>query len=367
MKILLVTLCLLVPVTARASRADYTRNVAIVLYDGVELLDFAGPGEVFQAASGFGASSDGPAFKVFTVAKTRSPIISQGFVKVTPEYSIRDAPRIDIIVFPGGGSDGVTEDPEMMRWVRERSKAAQLTVTVCTGAMIMAKAGLLDGRDATTWYGAIDSLRERAPRTRVHNGRRFIDSGNVVTTAGVSAGIDGSLHVVARLLGRNVADRTAQYMEYSWHPEPYLANSYSIWNPRLDAHGQRLQQALVLVADKRWKEAEVALRRLLREKDDGAAWYQLGYVLHASGRIDDAIPAHKRAAKFPAMRKNALYNLAGAYATRKRPGDALTALEGAVAAGFDHLGMMQSDSELASLRGTPRFEKLVARLKQKRR
>jgi transcriptional regulator GlxA family with amidase domain len=237
-----------------ASAAGYTRNVAIVLYEGMELLDFAGPGEVFAAAASFGAvgaPGGAPAFKVFTVAVTREPITSQGFVKLVPEYGIADAPPVDIIVIPGGHSAAVTSDPAMMRWVTERSKAAQLSLTVCTGAFVLAKAGLLDGRDVTTHFGAIANLRKAAPNTRVHDGRRFVDTGNVITSAGVSAGIDGALHVVARLLGRHVADGTARYMEYAWHPEPYLSESYSTWNPSLDDRGRKAQQAAALADEKR--------------------------------------------------------------------------------------------------------------------
>jgi transcriptional regulator GlxA family with amidase domain len=371
MKKLSISVCLFLGVWLGLSSAPawgkgYTRNVAIVLYDGVELLDFAGPAEVFAAAGGIGAvgAPDGaPAFNVFTVGKTREPITSQGFLEVVPDHSIADAPPTDIILLPGGGSDVVTTDPAMMRWVTERARAAQLSVTVCTGAMILAKAGMLDGRDATTWYNAIDALRRVAPRARVHHGRRFIDNGTVVTTAGVSAGIDGSLHVVARLLGRRVADETARYMEYAWHPEPYLAKGYATWNPSLDDRGRRVQQAAGLAGEKRFKEAEAAIRQLLREKDDdGALWYELGKMLHMNGKIDAAIPAHKRAAEFPALKASALYNLGCAYALKKQSTQAMAALEGAVAAGLRHKSMYLGDSDLESLRGDPRFQKLLAGL-----
>lgn len=203
-----------------------TRKVAIYLYPGVELLDFAGPGEVFAAASGFGAS-DQPAFEVYTVARTAEPITSQGFLEVVPDHGIDTAPRPDILVLPGGSSGVVLSDPEAMAWIGKSARAAEATLTVCTGAFMLAEAGLLDGLDVTTWYGALDRLASRYPKTRVQPGRRFIDSGSVITTAGVSAGIDGALHLVARLLGRSAADRTARYMEYGWTPEAYLADGYS--------------------------------------------------------------------------------------------------------------------------------------------
>jgi len=360
MKRVPLVLCLLLAPAADAK--EYTRNVAIVLYDGVEILDFAGPAEVFAAAGQAGAIGGKPAFSVYTVARTREPIVSQGFLDVTPDHGIADAPAPDIIVIPGGDASAVTGDPEMMRWVEARTKAAQLSMSVCTGAFVLARVGLLDGRDATTHYASIGSLRRVVPTARVHDGRRYVDTGNVVTTAGVSAGIDGALHVVARLLGRHVADETAQYMEYTWSPPAYAARGYSTWNGSLDERGRRVQQALAAAEEGRPKDAEAALRQLLREKDDDAvAWYHLGVILHSAGRVDEAIAAHTRAAASPETRGGALYNLGCAYALVGRTGDALDALEKARAAGYDDLPQMRRDGDLASLHGNPRFEKLVRR------
>jgi transcriptional regulator GlxA family with amidase domain len=199
-----------------------TRNVAIVLYEGVELLDFAGPGEVFAAANVGGR----PAFRVYTVATTKAPLVSQGFVKIVPDFTIEDAPHPDLIVVPGGSSGVLTNDARFMAWARKAFEGAEVSMSVCTGAFVLAKAGLLDGRVATTWFGAVERLRKAVPTATVQEGRRFVDQGRVVTTAGVSAGIDGALHVVARLLGRSVADQTARYMEYRWSPEPYLVETY---------------------------------------------------------------------------------------------------------------------------------------------
>lgn len=202
-----------------------TRNVAIVLYEGVEVLDFAGPAEVFQAAS---SDADGrPAFRAFTVAPTKAPIVSQRFVRITPEFSIEDAPKADILVIPGGSSGVLLDDAAFMAWAERAIRDAEVTLTVCTGAFVAARTGALDGHGATTWYGAVGRLRQAAPKVNVREGRRFVDSGRIVTTAGVSAGIDGALHVVARLLGRSAADLTARYMEYHWAPEPYLARNYA--------------------------------------------------------------------------------------------------------------------------------------------
>jgi transcriptional regulator GlxA family with amidase domain len=203
-----------------------TRNVAIVLYEGVEVLDFAGPAEVFAAAGNFGAVGDHPAFRVYTVATSKAPLTSQGFLKVIPDFTIKDAPPPDIIVVPGGNSGTLTNDAHFMAWATKAFAGAEVSMSVCTGAFVLGKAGLLDGKTATTWFGATEKLRKAVPGTSVQEGRRFIDQGRVVTTAGVSAGIDGALHVVARLLGRDVADQTARYMEYRWTPEPYLVETY---------------------------------------------------------------------------------------------------------------------------------------------
>lgn len=307
----------------------YTRKVAIVLYDGVELLDFAGPGEVFQAASGFGASGDERAFDVYTVAPTTEPVTSQRFVRVVPTYGIANAPAPDIIVIPGGSSGALTRSPEFMAWLSSARAHAELTLTVCTGAFVLAEQGALDGRVATTWYGATARLQSRYPKISVQEGRRFVDIGDVVTTAGVSAGIDGSLHVVARLLGRAVAEATARYMEYHWTPEPYLAKSYAWLNPSLDAHGRQVQQADLAFARHDWTEA--------------AARYQAA----VSAVPDDA---------------RALYGLACARARLGEVDAALAALDGAVGAGFGNAERLRADADLDALRSDPRFAALLARL-----
>jgi transcriptional regulator GlxA family with amidase domain len=231
------------PAAAADTPGSRTRNVAVVLYEGVEVLDFAGPAEVFAAAAGRAGTGDRPAFRAYTMAATRDPIVSQGFVRILPEFSIDDAPRPDVLVLPGGSSGRLTSDPRFMAWVTKAMQEAEVTLTVCTGAFVAAKAGALDGKTVTTWYDAIERLRQAAPRATVQEGRRFVDNGSIVTTAGVSAGIDGALHVVARLVGRSAADRTARYMEYHWAPESYLARSYSYLNPGLDAAGRAAQQA----------------------------------------------------------------------------------------------------------------------------
>jgi putative intracellular protease/amidase len=342
---------------------NYTRNVAIVLYEGVELLDFAGPGEVFAAAAQKGGDRDRPAFKVFTVAAKRQPIKSQGFLSITPDYAIDDAPAPDVLVIPGGPSAMLTNDERFMAWADAVMRTAKLTLTVCTGAFVPAKTGLLDGRSATTHHGAIERLRTAFVRVTVVDGKRFVDNGSIITTAGVSAGIDGALHAVARLLGRNVADGTARYMEYHWTPEAYLAASYPYLNPSLDEHGRALQQAEIYEDAKDWTEAEKAYRALTEKRPrDAWAWYGLGNVLQAKGEWDAAIAASERAASFDNVRPDALFNVACGYARKGNKDEAFSSLELAVKAGFKKKWRLESAADLAALREDGRYKTLLERL-----
>jgi len=342
---------------------NYTRNVAIVVYEGVELLDFAGPGEVFAAAANEGADRGQPAFNVYTVAPTRKPIKSQDFVTIQPAYSVEDAPPPDILVIPGGTSGTLLNDDRFMTWARGVMTNAKLTLTVCTGAFVPARAGRLDGQGATTHHSAFDRLRAAAPKATVIEGKRFVDNGSIITTAGVSAGIDGALHAVARLLGRNVADNTARYMEYHWTPEAYLTSSYPYLNPSFDDHGRALQQASVHEQAKEWQAAEKVYRALV-EKDprDGFGWVGLSGVLHAKGEWDAAIAAGERAAAFGNVRPDALFTVACAYARKGNNDEALEKLRLAVTAGFKRKWQIEQEPDLAGLRGEERYAKLVAAL-----
>ncbi len=316
-----------------APRATYTRSVAIVLYEDVELLDFAGPGEVFKAAAQFGAVDGVPAFRVYTVAASKEPLTSQGFVKVTPEFSFADAPRPDIFVIPGGNSRRLLDDPAAMAWVRKVTPQAEIAMTVCTGAFVLAKTGVMAGKDVTTHHGALENLRRAVPDARVQPGRRFVDNGSFLTTAGVSAGIDGALHVVARLLGRSVADQTARYMEYAWSPEATLAGTYATLNPSTDARGRALQLAALNLEGGQAEEAAAVYRSLVgRDAADAGAWYGLACALARAGRRSEA----------------------------------LDALEAAVANGAGPRGQIEGDDDLATLRADPRFAAILSATDQKK-
>ncbi len=188
-----------------------TKTLAILIFDEVEVLDFCGPFEVFSVANRF---TDPPAFNVLAVAE-KSQITTRGGLVVKPHYLVADCPRPDILLIPGGqGTRKELHISVLIDWIKRASEKAELVLTVCTGALLLAKAGLLDGLEATTHHSAIELLRQTAPKTTVHDDRRFVDNGRVICSAGIAAGIDMSLHVVGRLLGEEVAEKVTKQMEY---------------------------------------------------------------------------------------------------------------------------------------------------------
>jgi putative intracellular protease/amidase/ribosome-associated toxin RatA of RatAB toxin-antitoxin module len=189
-----------------------TRNLATLIFEDVKVLDLGGPFEVFSVASRF---TDPPAFHGFTVAEQPGPVLTRGGLSVNPHHRLADCPRPDLLLVPGGqGTRREMHNPALTGWIKARSQEAELLPSVCTGALLLAKAGLLDGLEATTHHGAIDLWRQTAPSATVHADRRFVDNGRVVCSAGTAAGIDMGLHVVTRLLGEAVASKTARQMEY---------------------------------------------------------------------------------------------------------------------------------------------------------
>ena len=200
--------------TAAPETTQPRKNVAIFVHQEVELLDFAGPAEVFAFAE------SGKAFNVYTVAVGDGDVACRGSVTVKPRYTLANCPKPDLIVLPGGNTSIPLRDDRVVEWIRKASPDAEVVMSVCTGALLLAKAGLLDGKEATTHWQSIEWLKQAAPKTKVHADRRFVDNGKIVTSAGVSAGIDGALHVVERLLGKKAAQDTARYMEYRWEPSP---------------------------------------------------------------------------------------------------------------------------------------------------
>lgn len=201
------------PIDAGAApAASGARTVAIVLFDDVEVLDFAGPFEIFSVT---GRRNGLEPFAVRTVSERGQTIRARNGLVVTPSDSFATCPAPDILLVPGGfGTRREMKNPVMLEWVAREGRRCDLLLSVCTGSLVLATAGLLDGLAATTHHGAIAELRTAAPRTTVHDEARIVDNGRVVTSSGVSAGIDMSLHVVARLLGDELARETAHYVEY---------------------------------------------------------------------------------------------------------------------------------------------------------
>jgi transcriptional regulator GlxA family with amidase domain len=198
-------------------------NVGILLFDGVEVLDFAGPFEVFsrtRLVSGVESRrSDATApFRVFTVARKVRPVTATGDLQLMPRYSFQTCPPVDLLVIPGGyGTRALLSDKKTLDWIRTTAAAARKVTSICTGSLLLAQAGLLDGRRATTHWGALDLLQEisdsRGAAISVQRELRYVDDG-VITSAGVSAGIDMALHVVDQMCGASVAAETAHYMDY---------------------------------------------------------------------------------------------------------------------------------------------------------
>jgi transcriptional regulator GlxA family with amidase domain len=360
---------------------NHTRTVAVVLYPGVELLDFAGPCEVFHMA--------GERFRVVTVAHTADPILTHGSVTVTPARTIADCPRADLVIIPGGDAPQLTRDAAMMDWLKTATDGAEVTMSVCTGAFALAQLGELDGQKSTTHWSAITNLRTRYPKTTVVPDSRFVDNGRIVTTAGVSAGIDGALHVVARLAGDDIAWQAARGMEYVW--EPPLPDNASDDDVR--AH-----EALREYVFRHWDQAAAAYTSIIAaHPEDRVAQFRLGTCLVNTGKAEEGLAAMQRAvqqgydepfviaslarAQLQAGRhadaiasyERALaaglsdhgtswYNLGCAHALSGHTDEAFKALARAIDAGFANRSLMERDEDLNSLRADTRFKALLDKI-----
>ena len=335
----------------RADDPSYTRTVAIVIHDSVELLDFAGPGEVFEVAGGLATDRGRRALRVITVGPTAAPVRSQGFLDIVPNFAAGAAPAPAVLVVPGGDRAVALSDPGFLRWIEGAAARAEVALSVCTGAFVLGAIGALDGREVTTWHGRVAHLAAAVPRARVVAGRRFVDSGEVVTTAGVSAGIDGALHVVARLLGTRIARRTAAYMEYDWTADDDRLPSL---NPSTDDAGRRVQDGSFPDGDVPPADAVRSLREVLEhDPDHGDAWFHLARALVREGAFDDALVASNRATGFGWTASAARYDRACVHALRGDRDAAFDDLAAARAAGFTPDAA--HDPDLEGLRADPRW------------
>ena len=204
--------------------ARATRSVGIVVFDEVEVLDACGPFEVFSVACRV-SRRDRPGAPVpFEVAllsaEPTTSVLARGGLRLTADAVLADAGRLDLLLVPGGVTTRVEQDAGVLAWIRERAVTAEVVASVCTGAFPLALAGLLDGCAATTHWEDQAELTRRFPDVTVVDDVRFVDEGRVATSAGVSAGIDLALHLVARLHDTSLAEATARQMDYPWRPAP---------------------------------------------------------------------------------------------------------------------------------------------------
>lgn len=198
------------------------RKIAIMIFDDAELLDFAGPFEVFSVSNDM--QTGDPLFEVYTVAAKDGPINARNGLSVNPTYTLATCPKPDIFLIPGGrGVRAELDNAVAIDWITSQASDAELVLSVCTGAWMLAQAGLLKGLAATTYHTAFDRLQEIEPNVALRPGERWVDNGRVITSAGVSAGIDMALHVVARLHGEDQAVHTARHMEYEYYLTHHLA------------------------------------------------------------------------------------------------------------------------------------------------
>jgi transcriptional regulator GlxA family with amidase domain len=190
------------------------RRVAILLFDDVEVLDFAGPFEVFAIAA---TAAGEAAFDVVTVALQPGEIVARNNLRIVPSCTAAELDGADILVVPGGlGTRRELRREEMLDFIRGASAKAELTLSVCTGSLLLGAAGLLEGLSATTHRAAMDELRALDSGAEILPHARIVDNGSLITSAGVSAGIDAALYAVSRLIGEARAHVTARYMQYDW-------------------------------------------------------------------------------------------------------------------------------------------------------
>jgi putative intracellular protease/amidase len=233
-------------------------KVAILLFDFVEIIDYSGPWEVFGQAG----------FSVFTVAASDRTIKTVFGQRVVPDYTFENCPAADIVLIPGGGVSVAAGNDKVIRWIQSASKDADHVMSVCTGAFLLAKAGLLDGLSATTVNSGIDRLAQAAPKTKVVHDKRFVDNGKVITTAGLSSGIDGAFHLVEKIKGRGAAQSTALDLEYQWDPDSKYARA--------------------AMADRCLPRPQGLDSKILAREGDRDRW-EIRLQVSAAGSIDDLV------------------------------------------------------------------------------
>lgn len=200
-----------------------TRQVGIYIYHNVEVLDFAGPYEVFTTASRVfqrAHPQDAIPFAVNLLALEPGRVEARGGFRVLPDYLLSGCQQVDILLVPGGVVSRELEREELLTRIRHLGQSAEIIASVCTGSFILAAAGLLSGLRATTHWEDLDEFETSYPDVRVVRDKRWVEEGQLITSAGISAGIDMSLQIVSRLEGKDLAESTARQMEYRWLASP---------------------------------------------------------------------------------------------------------------------------------------------------
>jgi len=197
------------------SETDVVPSVAILLFDRAEIIDFGGPWEVFGGAG----------YTIFTVAEKTEPVNCVYGQRVTADYTFENSPRAEILLVPGGGVGNAVNNQKLISWVQANAKQSTHVMSVCTGAFILAQAGLLDGLTATTVRGGIDRLAAAGKNIRTLYDKRYVDNGKIITTAGLSSGIDGALYLVSKIDGLGTAQQVALGIEYDWDPKGKFARA----------------------------------------------------------------------------------------------------------------------------------------------
>ncbi len=197
-------------------------NIGIVIFDEVELLDMAGPYEVFTTAARVHGRTQAPGapplFRVHTLARQPRAVRARAGLGLQPDCTLQDHPPLDCAIVPGGVVDAELGQGELMAWIAAQARTARILASVCTGALLLAQSGVLDGLVVTTHWEDVEALRALRPGLQVREGVRWVDAGGIVTSAGIAAGIDMSLHLVQRLHSRELAMRTARQLDVDWTP-----------------------------------------------------------------------------------------------------------------------------------------------------
>lgn len=201
-----------------AFKKDRKINVAFFIFDEVEALDLSGPADILGKANHLNA-----VYNLYTVALTEATVVAEGQVlQLTPTYSIANAPQADVLILPGAMPQRMAalcaQHPELLAWIQQQHAATELTMAVCTGAFLLAAAGILDGKAATTHFAGLPTLRKN-PAIRIVENQRYVQDGKVLTTAGITSGLDGTLHVVDLIQGQEMGDKLARLLVYNRHAD----------------------------------------------------------------------------------------------------------------------------------------------------